>query len=161
MINPKPNLILAIDPGVTGALALYNLSTSQLEDVQDLPSKHVGKKIRIDSAILALTIENVAPRVRFALIEEVGAMPKNGSVSMFSFGHTAGTIHGIITANMIPQIYVHPGVWKGALGLSSNKEESLAKAIKLFPAHAHLFSRKKDHGRAEAALLAIFGARHA
>ena len=54
--------------------------------------------------------------------------------------------------------YVIPRVWKGYFGLSSDKEQSRLKAIALFPDCANLFSRKKDEGRAEAALIALWEA---
>lgn len=41
--------------------------------------------------------------------------------------------------------------------LDADKERARALAIRLWPASRH-FERKRDHGRAEAALLARFGA---
>jgi crossover junction endodeoxyribonuclease RuvC len=42
--------------------------------------------------------------------------------------------------------------------LSSDKEAARALALRLFPACAEHFRLKKHHGRAEAALIAKFGA---
>lgn len=52
---------------------------------------------------------------------------------------------------------VRPTVWKRALGLGKDKEASRLKAMQLFPS-ADL-RRKKDQGRAEALLLAVYGFR--
>ena len=40
---------------------------------------------------------------------------------------------------------------------AEDKERSRQRALELFPAAHALFARKLDHGRAEAALLALFG----
>lgn len=50
-----------------------------------------------------------------------------------------------------------PSVWKKAMGLSSNKKESNAMAIDLFPTHKQLFGMAKNTGLAEAALMAEWG----
>jgi hypothetical protein len=43
-----------------------------------------------------------------------------------------------------------------ALGLNSDGETSRARAIETWPARAELFARKRDHNRAEAALLGLY-----
>ena len=58
----------------------------------------------------------------------------------------------------IPTIHVSPGKWKKHFGLTSDKEKSRALAIATWPQSDH-FRRKKDDGRAEAALTALYGAR--
>jgi hypothetical protein len=54
---------------------------------------------------------------------------------------------------------VSPAKWKRALGLS-DAETSRAKAIETWPTQAGLFARKRDHNRAEAALLGLYGLKH-
>ena len=44
------------------------------------------------------------------------------------------------------------------MGLSGDKERSRARALAMFPAIAERFARKMDEGRAEACLLARYGA---
>jgi crossover junction endodeoxyribonuclease RuvC len=65
---------------------------------------------------------------------------------------------GVIGAAAIPLHLVTPAKWKGHLRLSSDKEQARALALRLFPACSEHFKRKKDHGRAEAALIARYGA---
>ena len=64
-----------------------------------------------------------------------------------------------------PLHVVTPGKWKQHFGLArrewSNAERkaaSRAHATRMFPSHADLFVRVKDDGRAEAALIALYGA---
>ncbi|MDO8605136.1 MAG: hypothetical protein Q7R40_01240, partial [Phaeospirillum sp.] len=48
-----------------------------------------------------------------------------------------------------------PGVWKRTLGLlKADKAASRARAVELYPEVAGRLTRVKDHGRAEALLLA-------
>ena len=53
------------------------------------------------------------------------------------------------------------GVPRRSLGLPSDKELSRRRAIETWPGSAGMFARKKDDGRAEAALLALWGQRRA
>jgi hypothetical protein len=61
-------------------------------------------------------------------------------------------------AEQVPLHLVTPGKWKKHFQLTSDKEQSRELAIRLFPGSAFQFNRKKHHGRAEAALLARYGA---
>jgi hypothetical protein len=57
---------------------------------------------------------------------------------------------------------VVPGRWKKAMNVKGGpdgKEECRELAIRSFPACAASFSRKKDQGRAESALLALYAAK--
>jgi crossover junction endodeoxyribonuclease RuvC len=62
---------------------------------------------------------------------------------------------GLLAALQIAYTTVRPAIWKRALGLGKDKEAARLRAMQLFPA-ADL-RRKKDHGRAEALLLAWWG----
>jgi crossover junction endodeoxyribonuclease RuvC len=90
-------------------------------------------------------------------VEIVHAMPKQGVSSSFNFGMSYGVALGVIGALKIPVVHVSPTKWKKYFGLSADKEEARALAISKWPASLH-FRRKKDNGRAEAGLLALYGA---
>jgi crossover junction endodeoxyribonuclease RuvC len=66
-----------------------------------------------------------------------------------------------VASSFVPTEYVSPQKWKRHFGLTSDKDESRRAASRLLPKSAHLWARVKDDGRAEAALLAIYGARTA
>ena len=144
--------ILGIDPGVTGALALYYPEAPSRVVAQDLPLAD-GE---ISAPLLADIIRSFAPSM--AVIERVSAMPGQGVVSMFNFGRAYGDVRGVIGALSIPVHFATPQKWKKHFRLSSDKEEARAFALRLFPACADHFKLKKHHGRAEAALIAKFGA---
>ena len=93
-----------------------------------------------------------------AWVELVHAMPKQGVVSTFNFGLGFGLVRGVITALGVPLHLAHSRVWKGAYGLCRDKRDSRVIAARLFPSFAREFSRVKDDGKAEAALIALYGA---
>lgn len=146
---------LSFDPGLCGAGNVLN-HHGEILSCFDIPTIGEGTQRRIDAANLADTIREHGPYA-FAIVEHVGARPGQGVSSMFRFGQAYGTILGVIGALAIPVRHVSPAKWKKALGLNSDGEASRARAIETWPAHADLFARKKDHNRAEAALLGLYG----
>jgi crossover junction endodeoxyribonuclease RuvC len=142
------------DPGKSGAFSFYFPASPEMIAAEDFPLVN-GE---IDAATLADRLRQMRPD--FAIIERVGAMPKQGVSSTFNFGRSYGLLLGVVAALQIPSVLVAPRTWKRDLKLGADKEESRALALRQWPARAELFARKKDHGRAEAALLALWGARN-
>jgi crossover junction endodeoxyribonuclease RuvC len=157
------NLILGVDPGLSGALALYDVQGQLLAEVFDMPTVDagVGSKRVVDESTLAWRIDACAKRIKHAFVEKVGAMPGQGVTSMFSFGCSYGIVRGIIAANFIPITLVTPQSWKKALGVPASKDGARARASQLLPAASPNWSRVKDDGRAEASLIALYGAKYA
>lgn len=154
------NLILGVDPGLTGALAIYNRETNTIIDCIDTPLVKSKVKNKIDPVSLAMFLDEWAKKIKFCVIETVAARPGQGVVSMFTFGFVTGVVHGAVSANYIPVIGVSPQVWKGDLGLSSDKRESIPKAKTTMTCSRYFSQNSKKDGRAEAMLLAYFGAKH-
>lgn len=146
----RERCILGVDPGASGALCFLFLEPMELISVYDTPVVDG----QLDAAGFAAQIETLAPSV--CIIERVGAMPKQGVSSTFKFGVAFGMAQGVVAAMKIPMHFVTPGKWKKHFGLSADKEEARGRALQYWPSRADLFKRKKDHGRAEAALLAKY-----
>jgi crossover junction endodeoxyribonuclease RuvC len=77
----------------------------------------------------------------------------------FMFGEGYGIVHCAVIANGMVLTEVRPGIWKKAMGVGGDKDEARRRASELFPLFKSYFVRKMDDGRAEAALLALWGAR--
>lgn len=150
LVRHASGLILAIDPGKTGALAWVS-GDGHLIAVEDMPVIQVRGKDRISPAGLANMIRARMPA--FAVIEQVGAMPGQGVTSMFNFGFGAGMLEGVIAALGIPYDTVPSASWKKKAGVSSDKGACRQMATRLWPGAADHFRRVKDDGRADAALL--------
>jgi len=157
----KP-IILGIDPGLYGALAFVELvgGTPRVE-VFDMPivAKQVNNisRSRIDKHALADIIANRIHTLRCVVIEDVHALPKDGPVQAFTFGYGLGLLHGICQVYDLSVVNVPPHAWKSKYRLNSDKHKSRAVASRFFPHNASIWSRAKDDGRAEAALLGLLG----
>lgn len=142
-------MIIAVDPGKTGAIAVVD--GPRLMDIVDMP---VTDK-QVDGFALAETINVLAMsfNAHAAVIERVSARPKQGVVSTFTFGEGYGIVQGVFAAFGMPVSFVRPQRWKKDLNITSDKNESRIMAQDLWPHNHDWFSRVKDDGRAEAALI--------
>lgn len=145
---------LSCDPGANGAIALFH--DGKLVKIADLPTIKVGGRTKLVPGSLANILIEWEPDV--AILEEVGAMPRDGAVGAFSFGRNFGQIEGVISALNIGLTFVRPAVWKRRAGLIGvDKSKSRMMASQLWPDFADKFSRAKDVDRAEACLIGRFG----
>ena len=95
-----------------------------------------------------------------AIVEAVGCRPTDGRNRVLTMGKGVGAIVDALEVCDVPVVAEPvPSKWKADMGLSSDKEASRAMALALFPAHAAMFKRKKDHDRAEACLLGVWHVR--
>src|SRR5215471_5766932 len=118
------------------------------------PGRRHRRKERVD--VLALRTWLIQHKPDHAVIERAQAMPKQGASSGFKYGRAVGAIEAVITCTTVPMTIIEPTAWKKFHGLhGGEKEASRQRALMLFPAAHALLARKKDHGRAEAALIAI------
>lgn len=163
---PEPTRWAGIDCGKTGAIAvLARAADSQLRvcALSDMPLRRVEKRGKgmseIDTSALAALLFQILAPTDTLVIESPLAGAGQDVRSVFSIGQSYGEIRGVCFALMpSAQIkLVTPAKWKRDLGVSSDKRSSLAKATELIPSGAALWTRQKDHGRAEAALLAYWG----
>lgn len=85
-------------------------------------------------------------------LESVHSMPGQGVASTFAFGRAVGAIQAVLDLLAVPVTLAEPRIWKRSMGLTADKGSSLALARSLWPTAP--LARMKDHGRAEALLLA-------
>jgi len=151
----NPTHILSVDPGLSGALCLISLADRSIQ-LHDMPVKDG----QVDGVQLAAIVDLLKCQGDIvAVVERVGSLPRQAGA--FNFGRSVGVVHGVFDALGIHYELVAPSQWKGACGLHrgpTEKPEAVKTrarelAQKLWPAQAGLFSRVKDDGRAESALL--------
>jgi len=149
--------ILGVDPGVRGGLAIIAIdgaAAPQLLDAIDIPVIGSGAKQRVDAIAVRKWLMLHQPT--HAAIERGQALPRQGASSGFLYGRACGSIEAIIASLEIPMLFVEPAVWKRRLHLrGKDKEGARQMCLQLFPHAHHLLLRKKDHGKAEAALIAL------
>lgn len=156
--------ICGIDPGKTGAFAFVDTETGELEIV-DMPvefrlMKDREKTVPDVRAIYTLMSEQKPDLV---MLEHVEARPfggnrNRGAASTWTFAEGFGALMASVQLALDgPRTHlVRPSIWKNALGVTSDKETSLALARQQFPAAQDMLKRKKDNDRAEALLLVTY-----
>lgn len=149
-------IICGIDPGLSGAISFIEdgrLLTAF--DMPVMPFGSDGKKQQVNAARLAYELRSAKPDC--VVIEKVGAMPGQGVTAMFNFGMSFGTVIGVVGALDIPIHYATPQKWKKHFRLSgAEKDLARTRCIELYPSQSILFARKKDCGRADATLIALY-----
>jgi len=151
-------IVLGIDPGLSGALALVEGGPDvhpRLLAVADIPTTGEKAKRRVHVAGVLEFVRRFPPA--HAFIERAQAMPDQGASSGFVYGRAVGALEACVDGLMIPSTVIESTAWKKAHALiKREKEDSRQRAIKLFPGVPG-FERMKDHNRAEAALIAWYG----
>ena len=144
-------ITFGIDPGAKGALAMNHNGK-----VHVIPFEKVEYKLALYFAHINADQEQV-----ICCLEKVHAMPKQGSVSMFTFGENYGWIKGILDAYDIPYQEIPPQTWKKEFGLNSDKTKAIEVCKQLFPDVnlIPLGCRKPQDGMAEAVLMAEYARR--
>lgn len=142
---------IGIDPGKSGAMAvMYDNG-----DIATIPFNAV------EYVQMVTRLSEDYDSIK-CCVEKVGAMPGQGVVSMFNFGHNLGFIEGVLQACGVSYQLVPPQTWKKEFSLSSEKSKSIEVCQKLFP-KANLLaterSRKPNDGIAEAILMAEYARR--
>lgn len=150
-------IIVGIDPGLTGGIAAIFDAVDPA--VVDMPTMQLGKtgfvKNAVDLNALALILGVYADLGATVFIERVNAFPGQGVSSMFSLGMSFWGAAGVCAGLGLPVHLVAPGEWKAHFKLNRDKELARGLASRLYPVVD--LSRKKDHGRAEALLIARYG----
>ncbi len=158
-------MIVGIDPGLTGAIAL--LDGEECIKVWDMPvsAKTHGKGREVNPYLLVdllyeadtLACADGSP-ISTVWIERVASMPGQGVAGVFSLGNSVGVLAGALAGVGARVEYVTPQRWKKHQGLiKKDKEDSRQMAIQRWPEMRGELKLKKHDGRAESILIADYG----
>ena len=150
--------ICGVDPGLKGAIALFRPGLLKVWDIPIFEVQRNGKtKNEINYDALGEIFFGM-PEDTHGFVEKVGAMPGQGVTSMFAFGDCYGAIKGAMAAVKIPRAGdPTPQAWQKVMQARGGKDGSRQRATQLLPAYADLWRLVKYDGRAEAALIAMYG----
>jgi hypothetical protein len=141
-------------PGIVVSVQVFDCPTMKVE---------VNGKQRTRlcvEAMVDLVRDAKIPPGTVAHVEEGGVEYGFSAQTAFVQGYNFGLWKGVLAASNLDVRVVKPQAWKCALGLAhkqSTKDESRALAGEVFPGVIDFLKRKKDHGRAEALLIAAYG----
>lgn len=152
-------MIAGIDPGLGGAVAFLGVGC----EIHDIPTFEIkrgkGKRRDLDGYSLMVLIERHRPGLDHVFVEQAQAMPGQAAYATGIFFQVYGEIRGILVGLRVPFTIVHPQTWKRALVVPKEKDGARARASQLLPNAAGQWPLKKHDGRAEAALIALYGLR--
>lgn len=160
-------LTFGVDPGLSGAIA--TLIDGEPGPILDMPTFHNGTANEVDADALGDWIREMRSQhpgaYVSACIEKVRAMPNRkgpevrtmGSQSSFNFGDGFGQAKASFRVLKIAPVMVESVTWKRNMGLlKQDKDASRLLAIRRFPAVADQLQRKRDNGRSDALLIALW-----
>jgi hypothetical protein len=173
-------VVIGVDPDISGAVAVLRWTMrplpleleacpSPLDDVvaevHDMPVETwaLGKRAKRQAcaaSLLALFRGSTATALAagdavHAAVEHNTPPHMCGKFAWYGIGYSTGVLTGVLEAAGVPHERVSASRWKSDLGLrKQGKVGSLMLARSLFPGVS--LARKKDHGRAEALLIAAW-----
>lgn len=165
-INGGSKWVIGVDPDVSGALALLKSDNSGCTaEVFDSPFVQVSvgktRRRRLDARSIVQLVQSFdAPIGTTAYLEQSTPFPQDGKQGWWSGGFGYGLWIGILVASGFSVVPVPSNVWKKEFELAgsrTSKDGSRELAARLFPNLSPMLKRKKDHGRAEALLIAAYG----
>lgn len=147
---------IGIDPGISGALAALDENFNAVGWIL-MPSMRLDKASRVNAAGVAYWLNYWEATQCHVFLEKVGAMPGQGTASMFSFGHSAGVVEGVVAGLFFPITMVTPQTWKKRAGVAGkDKDAARARAIQLWPHIPELHKKGDGQALADALLIARF-----
>ena len=160
--------LLGCDSDAGGALAVVrgpSIGDVASVDVHDCPTYkaevngRARKRLCVEDMVELVASLDI-PRGTVAFVEEGGVEYGFSAQTAFVQGYNFGLWKGVLAAAGLRVEVVKPQAWKHALGLArsgSSKDDSRDMASAMFPEVGVNLGRKKDHGRAEALLIAAYG----
>jgi Holliday junction resolvasome RuvABC endonuclease subunit len=153
--------IVGCDPGSSGAFVVLQTDTREIE-VFDMPvvKKTVNRSIRnrLDFAGLDDLVAKFSD-CDLVTLEDPGVRPRQAGSMAFGVG--LGAVQYALWKARLRVEMIVPRKWKNALRVPADKNEAALRAEELFPRHRSLFRGPRGgllDGRAEAAMLALYGA---
>jgi len=140
--------IIAIDPGVTGAIIV--MTNGEFIEAFPMPNRKASVGSEINYELLSLIVKDIAynNNVSMVVIEDVHSLHQASKQSNFKFGENYGIIKGIIAANNLPMTKILPKewqkkAWKGVPVLKKTDGSKDTKAMSLF-AFNNIFPNDKQ-----------------
>jgi len=161
-------IVAGADPGADGAVAFLDAETCRVLHIIDMPMSAGELRVRELATDLLAALDGrrcghlwIEKQVPFA-----GAGRSMGASSAFALGQRYMAICTIAACHGWPYEVVSPVKWKRHFGITSDKSLALDCAGRLLPDDAGLWTARRGYctrahaiGRAEAALIALFGIR--
>lgn len=178
-MEPRPITVLGIDPGITGAYALLNVSDNRLIRTRMFPlmelrvknHRTVGKATRMerfyDRQRLISDLMDCRDRLTdessVVYLEKVHSRPGEGAAMAFKFGDCYGQLKMVLECLDFRFIEVPPQAWCKEMhkGFSGKDAKAKSRQVfdRLFPTVKDQFPNQVPDGIVDACLIAEYGRR--
>lgn len=158
---------IGIDPGVSGAIALWDADDQTLS-IEDMPTFTITRGKKSVRIVNTIELWRILDRYRdsdtkLCMIEQTqaqhGSDQKRGYAQLMDFGFNVGIAYAALKITLAPTEQVVSSIWKRSMQVTAVKDSSRHKASQLMPMFSHFWRLAKDHNRAEAALIARYAER--
>lgn len=163
------NLIVGVDPGKKGGVAVYNIETKEISFIQ-MP---INKNGRVDIKELVSFLSPIKENILCVYVEKVTSFKGESNFTGFNFGASVGALMASFDFLNIPFDEVLPRIWQGTMwtGIDKifkqvksklkhdTKATSLKAAQRLFPECTFLAtprSKVPHDGIVDAVLIAYY-----
>ena len=154
-MKTRKGRVVGIDPGIAGAIALVGEAEPW---VVDMPLAHARDATRYDVGGMAGLIHRTRDSATSALlvaIETSAPRPGHNAKGLWAQARGVALWEGICAALEVEYILVHGQTWVAAMGLrGAGKGGHQEGARRLFPDLSGRLEHRRDHGRADALLIA-------
>mgnify|MGYP001282912585 CR=1 FL=1 len=142
-----------IDPGFSGAICILD-AKKRIILLEDMPILKVGQKDELNEPQIKKYLSECSDLS--VLIEKAQTMPGQGISSSGRYMASYGLIRGICVGMSLQYSLIHPKTWKKLMmnDMPKEKEASIQKVGQLYP--DLVLTRKKDHGKSDALLIALY-----
>lgn len=154
-------MILGIDPGQTGGVALINSNGLFVKGMRMPMMAYKKRKMVATNKLTTFCggVRSIARYIDDIVIEVPNSMPRQGLQSTYNFGRHCGAVEGWAHSVSADVNYATPSQWKTKMGLTSNKRDSMAMAKSCFGEEL-LWDVLANDGIAESGLLALWFQRY-
>lgn len=160
------SVIVGIDIGITGAVAILTACGSRILHCFDIPTESRGSSAKKQINVRHLNRllgESIVKHSRDELgesevkicMESLNGRPGQSCTSTFSLGDSYGVVRGIASLYSNQVVMVSPQKWKAASKLTGKtKSDSIVLARSIWPESSIPYlTMQKHHDRAEAVLI--------
>lgn len=151
-------LIIGIDPGLKGGIALMDEGIPRA--VWKMPVIKSGTKTILNlqalKSIFDECISIAGDSGCLVVLERVHAMPKQGVVSVFTFGEGYGVMKGMATAYNLGLMEVRPTEWQSEILQGVPKDLGKKRSIAFCLGRFHTLGMLGD-GETDALCIALYG----
>lgn len=150
-------IICGIDPGVQPTLAfLFSDNAVEFAEETCVQVKR-GRSVKreAEARLIAQAIRGWNPDL--VIIEKVTPRPGEGISGSGSFMRARGVLEGVCAGLGLTYHLIEPSTWTRQMHVKKGDDGGRARALELMPHLAEELKRKKDHNRADALLLALWG----